>query len=126
MATIQQIAIISGLFVAFLSDFLLADIAESSIAVLWLDHAAWRWVFWVELLPASIFLLALLFIPESPRFLISTGNEEKARQVLRLGKRGGRQAGGDKCHTGPGAQAAVLNRATGKVHGVVWVGIVVA
>jgi SP family sugar:H+ symporter-like MFS transporter len=129
LATIQQVAIISGLFIAFLSNFLLADIAESSTAVLWLDHAAWRWMFWVELLPASIFLLALLFIPESPRFLLSTGKDEKARQVLRLvmpeneveGKIEEINATLDREHR-PRLRD-VINHTTGKVHGIVWVGI---
>ncbi|CAM3357723.1 sugar porter family MFS transporter [Halomonas lysinitropha] len=129
LATIQQIAIISGLFVAFLSNYFLADIAESSTAILWLDHAAWRWMFWVELLPASIFLLALLFIPESPRFLISTHKDEKARDVLRLvmpedeveGKLKEINATLDREHR-PRLRD-VINHATGKVHGIVWVGI---
>ena len=68
MASVQQIAIIVGLFVAFISNYTLAKFAGSSIQPLWMEFEAWRWMFWVEMLPAALFFLALLFIPESPRF----------------------------------------------------------
>lgn len=82
LATIQQIAIISGLFIAFVSNFFLAALAGSSIAEFWLGFEAWRWMFWIETLPASIFLLALFFIPESPRFLMIRQRRDEAVDVL--------------------------------------------
>ncbi len=82
LATMQQIAIISGLFAAFLSNYLLAKVASSSMAVLWLGYEAWRWMFWVEILPAVLFFVALLFIPESPRYLMARGHSARARTVL--------------------------------------------
>ncbi len=82
LTSIQQIAIISGLFAAFLSNYILADVAAGSTQPLWLDFAAWRWMFWMELCPAFLFLLMLLFIPESPRFLVVKGQNDKARDVL--------------------------------------------
>ncbi len=39
-------------------------------------------MFWIELIPATIFLIALFFIPESPRFLVTKGRTEAARSVL--------------------------------------------
>jgi len=82
LITIQQIAIIFGLFSSFLSNYLLADLAGSSTTVLWLDYQTWRWMFWIELAPAVTFLLALLLIPESPRYLVVSGQSEKANAVL--------------------------------------------
>jgi SP family sugar:H+ symporter-like MFS transporter len=82
LTTIQQIAIISGLFVAFISTFLLADIAGSSTAEFWLGYQTWRWMFWIEILPAAIFFVALLFIPESPRYLVASGNKDRALIVM--------------------------------------------
>ena len=82
LATIQQIAIITGLFVAFASNYFLADLAGLSTGTLWLGFEAWRWMFWIELLPASLFLVALFFIPESPRFLIASGRLEAGQRVL--------------------------------------------
>ena len=82
LATIQQIAIISGLFAAFVSNYALADAAGGSTAVWWGDYEAWRWMFWIEIAPALAFLLALLFIPESPRYLVSSGRHDDAGRIL--------------------------------------------
>jgi SP family sugar:H+ symporter-like MFS transporter len=82
LATVQQIAIISGLFIAFFSNYLLADAAGSSTTGFWMGYEAWRWMFWVEILPAATFLVALFFIPESPRFLVLTRHKDQAQAVL--------------------------------------------
>jgi SP family sugar:H+ symporter-like MFS transporter len=82
LSTIQQVAIISGLFMAFLSNYLIADAAGSSVALFWLGFEAWRWMFWVEILPATVFLLALALIPESPRYLVLIRRHEIAIEVL--------------------------------------------
>jgi len=86
LATVQQVAIIAGLFIAFLSNYLLAGAAGESTAELWMGFEAWRWMFWVEMFPATLFLVALFFIPESPRYLVLTRQREEAHRVLtRLG-----------------------------------------
>ncbi|AGH42291.1 sugar porter family MFS transporter [Paraglaciecola psychrophila] len=82
LATIQQIAIIFGLFCSFISNYLLANAAGGSTEVFWLDYQTWRWMFWVELVPAVIFFLSLLTIPESPRFLVIKGKRQKALDTL--------------------------------------------
>ena len=83
MSSVQQIAIISGLFFSFLSNYLIARAAGgSSLNILAWGLPAWRWMFWVQLIPSLSFFLALLVIPESPRFLLSAGKLEQARSVL--------------------------------------------
>jgi len=82
LATIQQVAIISGLFVAFISNYLLAGAAGVSTAEFWMGFEAWRWMFWIEIFPAATFLLALFFIPESPRFLVLNRQKDEALAVL--------------------------------------------
>ena len=82
LASLQQIAIITGLFAAFVSNYALAGLAGASTAEFWGGFEAWRWMFWVETLPATIFFIALLFIPESPRFLVVKGRKEEALRVL--------------------------------------------
>ena len=82
LTTIQQIAIISGLFFSFLANYLLANAAGGSTAEFWLGFQTWRWMFWVELIPAIVFFLALFAIPESPRFLVIKGRTDKANAVL--------------------------------------------
>ncbi|MFN7179932.1 MFS transporter, partial [Hyphomonas sp.] len=73
LTTIQQVAIITGLFVAFLSNYFIAGAAGTAESIWLWGYEAWRWMFWVELAPALLFLVALLFIPESPRFLVANG-----------------------------------------------------
>ena len=82
LSSIQQVAIIAGLFVAFLSNFLIAGAAGSATSVWMWGFEAWRWMFWIELIPAAIFLIALLAIPESPRYLVVSGKKDAARSVL--------------------------------------------
>ncbi|MCH4811295.1 sugar porter family MFS transporter [Vreelandella neptunia] len=129
LATIQQVAIISGLFFAFLSNYVLANITGSAAEELWLGFAAWRWMFWIELFPAIVFFVALLFIPESPRYLVSRGKQQDAEEVLN--KLMDKHEVSDKiddinatlAHDHKPQLSDVLNRATGKVHRIVWVGI---
>lgn len=82
LSSIQQIAIITGLFAAFLSNYALAKVAGSSLSELWFGFAAWRWMFWIETAPAVIFFFALFFIPESPRYLAMIKKRDQAVAVL--------------------------------------------
>ncbi len=130
LASLQQIAIIFGLFAAFLSNYLLARVAGASTAEFWWGYEAWRWMFWVEIAPSAVFLVALFFIPESPRYLVAKGRLEQAAAVLtRLygAEAGTRKLGeiqaslaGD--HHRP-RLSDLIARATGRVRPIVWVGI---
>ncbi len=82
LSSIQQIAIISGLFFAALSNFMIAKSAGGSTLEFAWGFDAWRWMFWIELVPAVTFFFALLVIPESPRFLVASGKKEKSIAVL--------------------------------------------
>ncbi|MBD9437269.1 sugar porter family MFS transporter [Pseudoxanthomonas sp. PXM03] len=130
LATVQQIAIISGLFCAFLSNYLLAKAAGASTEALWLGHAAWRWMFWMQAVPSAVFLLLLLFIPESPRYLVVKGRTAAASEVLT------RLYGATEAATKLGEIEAslsadqhrpqlsdLINKATGRIRPIVWVGI---
>lgn len=129
LSSVQQIAIISGLFFSFLSNYYLAEISGSSTAMLWLGFETWRWMFWMELIPAFAFLVLLLLIPESPRFLVSSGNHAKAEKVL--GKIHGEIAGKAKAkdiHNSlvrdhKPSFADLIDKASGKIRPIVWVGI---
>jgi SP family sugar:H+ symporter-like MFS transporter len=82
LSSVQQIMIIIGLTTAFLANYLLANWAQGSTGEFWLGYPAWRWMFWMQLIPATIFLTCLLLIPESPRYLVSKGRDEQAHGVL--------------------------------------------
>ena len=130
LATVQQIAIISGLFASFLSNYLLAKVATSSLAPLWLGYEAWRWMFWIELAPAALFLVALCFIPESPRYLVARGLRERAGAVLaRLygANEGGRKLGEIEASLAADQHrprlSDLISKTTGKIRPIVWVGV---
>ncbi len=130
LATVQQIAIISGLFCAFLSNYILARAAGGSTGVLWLGQEAWRWMFWMMAIPSVLFLLLLLTIPESPRFLVAKKRKDEALAVLE------RLYGAAVARTKFNAidvslaedhhrprLSDLVNKATGKLRPIVWVGI---
>ena len=83
LGSLQQLAIVSGIFVALLSDAWLAGAAGGAIEELWMGAAAWRWMFWAELIPAVAYGVLALMIPESPRYLVANGLVDEARKVLR-------------------------------------------
>ena len=82
LASLQQMAIVVGLFSAFLSNAVLARVAGGTGAIFWFGAPAWRWMFWMEAVPAVAFLLGSMTIPESPRYLIFVGKHEQARKVF--------------------------------------------
>jgi MFS transporter, SP family, arabinose:H+ symporter len=72
LVSMNQLAIVVGILVAYVVGWGLAGLGNTS----------WRWMLGVAALPAVGFFLGLLFIPESPRWLISHGQREKGRRVL--------------------------------------------
>jgi MFS transporter, SP family, sugar:H+ symporter len=82
MTTVQQIMIITGLTAAFVVNYFLAQSAGTSTDAFWGGYEAWRWMYWMQAVPAAVFLAALFFIPESPRYLVSKGRDEEAKSVL--------------------------------------------
>ena len=49
----------------------------------WLHATGWRWMFASETIPAVLFLVLLMFVPETPRYLVMRGKTEKALTILR-------------------------------------------
>jgi MFS transporter, SP family, sugar:H+ symporter len=129
MTSLQQLMIVLGLFTAFLSNYVIAGLAGGAAEALWGGFAAWQWMFWVEILPASVFLICLLFVPESPRFLVAAGKDEQARAVLARMSRP--EAASEKVaeirttvlRERKPRLSDVIIRKTGKLHPIVWVGL---
>jgi MFS transporter, SP family, sugar:H+ symporter len=82
LASLQQMAIVLGIFGAFLSNALLAKLAGGASATFWMGASTWRWMYWMEAVPSAAFLIGTLFIPESPRYLVFCGKKEEARQIF--------------------------------------------
>jgi SP family sugar:H+ symporter-like MFS transporter len=82
LASLQQMAVVVGLFSAFLSNAILARVAGGASEIFWFGAPTWRWMFWMEAGPAVAFLLGSITIPESPRYLVFVGKHERARKVF--------------------------------------------
>ena len=72
LVSLYQFNIVLGILIAFLSNYLLRNTGAQP----------WRWMIGIEALPALIYILFVLFIPRSPRWLISKGRIDEAEKVL--------------------------------------------
>ncbi|MHC3001244.1 sugar porter family MFS transporter [Gordonia sp. GN26] len=82
LASMQQLAITMGIFAALLSDAVLANSAGSASNNLWWGLEAWRWMFLVGVVPAIVYGVLALLIPESPRYLVGRNRDEEAARIL--------------------------------------------
>jgi SP family sugar:H+ symporter-like MFS transporter len=129
LSSLQQVMIIAGLTGAFLANYFLAYKAGKSTDILWWGYPAWRWMFWMQVIPASVFLGTLLLIPESPRYLVARGRMDEARVVLT--RLFGTAAALVKAAEIRGSIAAdhaprlsdLIDKNTRKIRPIVWVGI---
>ncbi len=71
LVSINQVALTSGIVISYLVDYAFAG------------SQAWRWMFALAVIPAAIFGIGLMFIPDSPRWLVGRGRAEQARAVLK-------------------------------------------
>jgi SP family sugar:H+ symporter-like MFS transporter len=83
LGSLQQLAIVTGIFVALLVDYWFATSAGSASKELWFGVDAWRWMFLSLLVPALIYGGLALTIPESPRYLVAKDRVKEAASVLR-------------------------------------------
>jgi SP family sugar:H+ symporter-like MFS transporter len=82
LASLQQLAIVLGILAAFFSNYFIAW-ASGGAMESWLGgYEAWRWMFWAGAVPAGLYLLLILMVPESPRYLVACGKDARAMQVL--------------------------------------------
>jgi sugar porter (SP) family MFS transporter len=70
LVSINQVALTSGIVISYLIDYAFAG------------SQAWRWMFAMAVIPATAFGVGLIFIPNSPRWLVSRGHVDQARAVL--------------------------------------------
>ena len=71
LVSLNQIALTGGIVISYLVDYALSDIR------------GWRWMFGLSAVPASLLGIGMIFMPESPRLLVSHAMTDKARSVLR-------------------------------------------
>ncbi len=83
--SINQLNIVVGLSAAYFTNFFLLQLSESGadwVATLGIDTHVWRWMLGLEILPATVFLVMLFTIPDTPRWLMLKGRENEAQQVV--------------------------------------------
>ncbi|TMR99290.1 sugar porter family MFS transporter [Nonomuraea basaltis] len=82
LGSFQQLAIVLGIAVSQLVNYLIVRLAGGAVNNhLWLLQA-WQWMLGACAVPAVVYLLFALKIPESPRYLIMAGRTRRAREVL--------------------------------------------
>ncbi|OQP47845.1 sugar porter family MFS transporter [Niastella populi] len=69
---INQLTIVIGILITNLVNYMLADNGDN----------AWRWMFGLGVVPSVLFLLGVIWLPESPRWLMQVNRQEQARRVL--------------------------------------------
>jgi len=72
LVSLNQMAIVVGILLAFFSNYWLSGAGENN----------WRWMFAVMGLPAFLFLVFLIFVPESPRWLVQQERNSEAFTIL--------------------------------------------
>lgn len=78
LVSYYQLAIVVGFFVVFLVTYFIGNSATEVENV----QDGWRWMFWSELIPSTLFLILLFFVPKSPRWLAIKGLKSEAYKVL--------------------------------------------
>ncbi len=84
MVAVNQIAVVSGIALTSFINYFIAQGGDQA----WLIETGWRWMFGTGVVPAVLFGLLLIPIPESPRWLIEIKRVDQARRILeRVGGR---------------------------------------
>ena len=78
LVSFNQFAIIFGMLIVYFVNYFIALNGDDS----WLHTIGWRWMFASELIPAVLFLIFLMFVPETPRYLVLKNKPESALKVL--------------------------------------------
>ena len=71
LVSFNQLAITTGILVAYLANFALKDVSEN-----------WRWMLGIAALPGAALAVGMLSVPQTPRWLVSVGRRQKAHDTL--------------------------------------------
>ena len=87
LVSLNQLTIVIGILAAQTANWLIADpvppgAGPEVIRETWNGLWGWRWMFGAEAAPAGLFFLLMLFVPESPRWLVKAGRSGEAARVL--------------------------------------------
>ena len=91
--SINQLTIVIGILLAQVANWLIAEpvpegAPAAEILQSWNGQRGWRWMFWAEVAPATLFFGLMWFVPESPRWLAKRKKHDRVVRILsRLGGR---------------------------------------
>lgn len=88
LVSVNQLTIVIGILSAQVLNYIIAepipaDYSSREILNSWNGQWGWRWMFWMELFPAALFLILLFVIPESPRYLIIKNRRAEMIGILK-------------------------------------------
>ena len=83
LVSLQQLNIVFGFFAAFLSNYFFNKY-NTPDHPFFSDTTVWKWMRGVELIPAILYFMLLIFIPKSPRWLYLKGQFDTAKTVILL------------------------------------------
>ncbi|GAA1964371.1 sugar porter family MFS transporter [Agromyces allii] len=131
LASLQQLAIVFGIFAALLSDSLFAAAAGGADQPFWFGLEAWRWMFLACAVPSIVYGVIALLLPESPRYLVKVGRDKQAAEVLeRIGSPDPEKAVADitgSLHRDEVAESqGTLRGPVLGLKGIVWIGILLS
>ncbi|MCC3763013.1 sugar porter family MFS transporter [Glycomyces sp. TRM65418] len=82
LGSLQQFAIVLGIFSALLVNFAVQAVSGGASGEAPWGGTAWRWMFAAEAVPAFVYFMFSLHIPESPRYLVARRELESAKAIL--------------------------------------------
>ena len=86
LVSFNQLNIVVGISVAFFTNFLIIHFSQSDaswVHSLKIREYNWRWMFGIEFFPAALYFFLLMFVPQSPRWLIMKGRFEEALGIMK-------------------------------------------
>ena len=81
LVSFNQLAIVLGILVVYFVNWYIASLGNDA----WLKSTGWRWMLASEAIPSAVFLVLLVFVPDTPRWLVLKGrNDEALAQLKRV------------------------------------------
>jgi SP family xylose:H+ symportor-like MFS transporter len=78
LVSYNQLAIVGGMMLVYFVNYFIARLGDDA----WLHDVGWRWMFASEAIPAGAFLILLLFVPDTPRWLVMKDRDDEAIRIL--------------------------------------------
>ncbi|MBT9329509.1 sugar porter family MFS transporter [Paracidobacterium acidisoli] len=87
LVSLNQLAIVVGILLAQVVNWRIArpvpaDLSHHALLLSWNVQWGWRWMFFAVVAPAAVFICTSIFLPESPRWLLTNHRRDEAKSIL--------------------------------------------